>query len=82
MKLRKDEKEKLSAAIDKMNEGLEVFIDYYNDSEEDTPIIPFDEEVLALLDAGKTKYGEDLFNKKINAIMKEVLSFISNEKEQ
>ncbi|QFT90371.1 Membrane-integrating protein Mistic [Bacillus sp. THAF10] len=79
MKLSKEEKEQLSEAIDKMNESLDVFIEYYNESEDDTPIISFDEEVLSLLEAGKEKYGTEAFSQRINTIMKEVLSFISKE---
>ncbi|WP_053073744.1 atypical membrane-integrating protein (Mistic protein) [Bacillus sp. LL01] len=79
MKLRQEENEQLSEAIDKMNESLDRFIEFYNESEEDKPIISFSDEVIKLLEAGKQKYGEDALNKKINSIIKEVLSFVSTE---
>jgi voltage-gated potassium channel len=78
MKLRPEEKNQLSEAIDKMNESLDRFIEFYNDSEEDRPIIEFDDEVISLIEAGKEKYGEEALTKKINSIIKEVLSFISS----
>lgn len=81
MKLRQDEKEQLSDAIDKMNESLDRFIEFYNEAEDDKPIISFNDEVIQLIEAGKKKYGEEALNKKINSIVKEVLSFISSEDE-
>lgn len=81
MKLRQEEKEQLSEAIDKMNESLDRFIEFYNESEDDKPIISFNDEVTQLIEAGKQKYGEEALTQKINSIVKEVLSFISSEEE-
>jgi len=82
MKLKPDEKEALSDAIDKMNESLDRFIEFYNEAEEDKAIIELDDEVIALIEAGKEKYGESGLTKKINLILKEVLSFVSDEEKE
>lgn len=82
MKLRQEEKEQLSEAIDRMNESLDSFIEFYNESEDDKPIISFNDEVIKLIENGKQKYGEEALNTKINAIVKEVLTFISAEDEK
>ncbi|MCA1321818.1 atypical membrane-integrating protein (Mistic protein) [Bacillus tianshenii] len=79
MKLKPDEKEALSDAIDQMNESLDRFIEFYNEAEADKAIIEFDEEVIELIQAGKEKFGESALTKKINLILKEVLSFVSDE---
>ncbi|WP_078379237.1 atypical membrane-integrating protein (Mistic protein) [Sutcliffiella halmapala] len=82
MKLKPNEKVALSDAIDRMNEGLDQFIELYNEAEEDKAIIDFDEEVLQLLEAGKEKFGEAALTKRINTIIKEVLSFVSTEEKE
>ncbi|MGD6832656.1 atypical membrane-integrating protein (Mistic protein) [Sutcliffiella halmapala] len=82
MKLKPDEKEALSDAIDKMNESLDRFIEFYNEAEEDKAIIEYEDEVIALIQAGKEKYGESALTKKINLILKEVLSFVSDEEKE
>lgn len=79
MKLKPNEKEALSEAIDQMNESLDRFIEFYNEAEEDKAIIELDDEVIALITSVKEKYGEDALTKKINLILKEVLSLVSDE---
>ncbi|MBE4907478.1 atypical membrane-integrating protein (Mistic protein) [Bacillus luteolus] len=82
MKLNEKEKQKLSESIDRMNEALDVFIEYYNESEEDKPLIEFEPEVIDAIEKAKSAYGEEETTKKINTIIKEVLSFIpKNEAE-
>ncbi|WP_223701538.1 atypical membrane-integrating protein (Mistic protein) [Sutcliffiella deserti] len=76
MKLKPNEKDALSAAIDQMNESLDQFIEFYNESEEDKAIIEFDDEVIQLILAGKERFGEEALTKKINSLIKEVLSFL------
>ncbi|MDF0729041.1 atypical membrane-integrating protein (Mistic protein) [Cytobacillus sp. S13-E01] len=76
MKLNEKEKQSLSDSIDKMNEGLDVFIQFYNESEEDKPLIEFDEDVIEAIEKAKEAYGEEATNKKINTIIKEVLTFL------
>ncbi len=82
MKLNEKEKQKLSESIDRMNEALDVFIEYYNESEEDKPLIEFEPEVIDAIEKAKSTYGEEETTKRINTIIKEVLSFIpKNEAE-
>lgn len=80
MKLNEEEKKLLSEAIDKMNEGLDTFISFYNDSEEDRAIIEFTEETLETIEKAINVYGKEEVTAKINTIIKEVLSFLSNKK--
>ena len=82
MKLNAGEKDKLSKAIDQMNESLDEFIELYNESEEDRDIIVFDEEVTELIKLGKETLGEEALTKRINAIIKEVLSFMHTKQEK
>ena len=79
MKLNDTEKATLSNAIDQMNESLDKFIELYNEAEEDKEIIVFDEDVIKLIQAGKNSYGEEAITKKINNIVKEVLSLIAEQ---
>lgn len=82
MKLNEKEKQKLSESIDSMNEALDVFIEYYNESEEDKPLIEFEPEVIEAIEKAKSSYGEEETTKRINTIIKEILSFIpKNEAE-
>ncbi|WP_227521433.1 MULTISPECIES: atypical membrane-integrating protein (Mistic protein) [Bacillus] len=82
MKLNPDEKAKLSQAIDQMNESLDEFIELYNEAEEDKEVIVFDEEVMELVKLGKEAIGEEALTKKINSIIKEVLSFMNTKQEK
>jgi hypothetical protein len=79
MKVNDKEKQALSDAIDKMNEGLDVFIQFYNESEEDKPIIEFDEEVISAIEKAKKTFGEEEITKRINSIIKEVLAFLPDK---
>jgi hypothetical protein len=76
MRANKDEIEKYSDAIDKMQEGLEAMIELYNDMEEDAPFIDLEEGVLDDLEKAKRKYGEEYVSKKVNTILKEVLTWL------
>ncbi|PLR66078.1 MULTISPECIES: atypical membrane-integrating protein (Mistic protein) [Bacillaceae] len=80
MKLTDKEKSALSEAIDKMNEGLDVFIQFYNDAEEDKPIIEFTEDTVSAIEKAMDAYGKEAVAAKINAIIREVLSFLPGEK--
>ncbi|HZH63137.1 MAG TPA: atypical membrane-integrating protein (Mistic protein) [Metabacillus sp.] len=80
MKINEEEKKLLSEAIDKMNEGLDTFIGFYNDSEEDKAVIEFTEETLETIERAIKVYGKDEVTAKINTIIKEVLSFLPNKK--
>lgn len=76
MKVSNDENQKLSDTIDQMQEALDVFIELYNQSEEDSFYVQLDEEVIELIKKAKHALGEDIVNQKVNTIMKEVLSFL------
>lgn len=80
LKVNEEEKKLLSEAIDKMNEGLDSFIGFYNDSEEDKALIEFSEGTIETIEKAIETYGKDEVTTKINTIIKEVLSFIPNKK--
>ena len=80
MKVNEDEKKLLSQAIDKMNEGLDTFIGFYNDSEEDRAVIEFTEATIEAIEKAINVYGKEEVTAKINTIVKEVLSFSPNKK--
>ncbi|MBD1382563.1 atypical membrane-integrating protein (Mistic protein) [Metabacillus arenae] len=82
MKLRDEEKSSLSDAIDKMNEGLDVFIQFYNDAEEDKPLIEFTNETIKIIEKAIEHYGHEEVEKKINTIVREVLSFLPKGKKE
>lgn len=73
------EKSTLSNAIDQMNESLDKFIELYNEAEEDKEIITFDEEAVKLIQTSMDTYGEEAITKRINTIVKEVLSLITEQ---
>ncbi|MGM0806443.1 MAG: hypothetical protein ACQET8_16995 [Bacillota bacterium] len=76
MKYNKEDREKYSEAIDRMQEGLDSMIDLYNEAEDDEELIQYDEEVIAAIRQAKESFGEDFINQKINTIVKEVLSLM------
>ncbi len=78
--MNEEEKKLLSEAIDKMNEGLDTFIGFYNDSEEDKALIEFTEETIEAIEKAIKVYGKEEVTAKINTIVKEVLSFLPNKK--
>ncbi|EIT85599.1 hypothetical protein A374_10198 [Fictibacillus macauensis ZFHKF-1] len=79
MKLNKQSKQLYSKAIDSMQEGLEAMIDLYNEAEEDRMLIQFDEDVEEKIVNAKELHGSDFINRKINAIIREVLTLTKNE---
>ncbi|WP_269774396.1 protein mistic [Bacillus siamensis] len=81
MKVTNGEKEQLSNAIDRMNEGLDVFIQLYNESENDEPLIQFEDETADLIRQARDSYGQEQLNDKLNTIIKQILS-ISLSKEE
>ncbi|MGR3763183.1 atypical membrane-integrating protein (Mistic protein) [Rossellomorea sp. NS-SX7] len=82
MRAKSDETEKYSDAIDRMQEGLEAMIELYNDMEEDAPFIDLEEEVLKDLEKAKQIYGEEYVSKKVNTILKEVLTWLDLEEDK
>lgn len=80
LKVNEEEKKLLSEAIDKMNEGLDAFIGFYNESEEDKALIEFTEETIETIQQAIEAYGKEEVTTKINKIIREVLSFLPNKK--
>ena len=76
LKYNKEDREKYSEAIDRMQEGLDSMIDLYNEAEDDEELIQYDEEVITAIRQAKESFGEDFINQKINTIVKEVLSLM------
>ncbi|KZZ83354.1 hypothetical protein [Bacillus sp. SJS] len=79
MKISGKEKENLSEAIDQMNEALDVFIQIYNQSEEDKPILRFTAETEKIILKAIEIYGEKTIEHKINTLIKEFLSFTDSK---
>lgn len=79
MKVTSDEKEQLSAAIDRMNEGLDVFIQFYNESEKDEPLLQLEDDTAKLMKEARELYGQDKLNETLNAIIKQILSISLSE---
>ncbi|MGA4718953.1 hypothetical protein [Fictibacillus nanhaiensis] len=80
MKYNKEDREKYSEAIDRMQEGLDTMIDLYNEAEDDEELIQYNEEVITAIRQAKESFGEDFINQKINTIVKEVLSLMQGGK--
>ena len=80
MKVNEEEKKQLSEAIDKMNEGLDAFIGFYNETEEDKKLIEFSDETIVSIQNAIDLYGKEEVTAKINTIIREILSFSSNKK--
>jgi hypothetical protein len=76
MKVNEQEKQALSDAIDKLNEGLDAAIQLYNDAEEDKSLIAFDDDTIQIIENAKNAYGNDQIDERINKIVKEILSFL------
>lgn len=79
MKVTSEEKEQLSTAIDRMNEGLDAFIQLYNESEIDEPLIQLDDDTAKLMKQARDKYGQEKLNEKLNTIIKQILSISVSE---
>lgn len=82
MKVTKKESQALSDAIDQLTEGLESVVELYNDSEEDIPLIHFEPKVIESIEKAKELYGDQIVNKKLNNVVKEMLSWLSLEEEK
>ncbi len=80
MKLNNEEKKQLSTAIDNMNDALDVFIELYNESEEDGSIIEFEDQTIKAIKRAVDAYGKEAVSKKINTIITEIFSFLAETK--
>lgn len=76
VKYNKEDREKYSDAIDRMQEGLDSMIELYNEAEDDEDLIQYEEEVISAIKRAKETFGNDFINQKINTIVKEVLSLM------
>jgi len=76
LKVSKEENKKLSDSIDQMQIALDVFIELYNQAEEDSFVVKLDDEVIELIQKAKSAFGQEVVNQKVNTIIKEVLSFL------
>lgn len=76
MKLSKETRQKYSDAIDKMTEGLDEMVELYNSAEDEKPMIRFEDEVAKTIEKAKSLYGDQFVDAKINALIKDVLSFV------
>lgn len=76
VKYKKEDREKYSDAIDRMQEGLDSMIDLYNEAEDDEDLIQYEEEVVSAIKRAKETFGNDFIDQKINTIVKEVLSLM------
>jgi hypothetical protein len=76
VKYNKEDREKYSDAIDRMQEGLDSMIDLYNEAEDDEVLIQYEEEVITAIKRAKETFGNDFIDQKINTIVKEVLSLM------
>jgi hypothetical protein len=70
------ERNQLSQAIDQLSEGLDTFIELYNESVEDKPLLQLTEENEGLLGKAVIKYGEEEVNGKVNKVIAELLEWL------
>lgn len=76
LKYNKEDRDKYSEAIDRMQEGLDSMIDLYNEAEDDEDLIEYEEDVIKAIKQAKENFGDEFINQKINTIVKEVLSLM------
>ena len=79
MKASDKESQAFSDAIDSVNNGMETIINFYNELEDDKPFLNLDDDVIEGITKAKEKYGTDFIDQKINAIVKEMISWLSLE---
>lgn len=76
MKANHEEGQIFSDSIDLINNGIEAIINLYNELEPEQPFIQFDQEVLQKIGKLKEKYGNAFVDKKINAVVKEMIDWL------
>ncbi|MFB4167893.1 atypical membrane-integrating protein (Mistic protein) [Virgibacillus sp. JSM 102003] len=76
--MKADEKDykKYSDAIDLIQQGNDAMIDLFNEMEDDTELIGFDQNVVEQIEKAKAKFGDDAVNEKINTVVREMLSWL------
>ncbi|MFD2045415.1 atypical membrane-integrating protein (Mistic protein) [Ornithinibacillus salinisoli] len=63
----------------KFDKALDDILDLFNNLEDDVPIIKFGEDVIENIELAKKKYGDDTVDEKINALVREMLSWLDLE---
>ncbi|GAA0430182.1 atypical membrane-integrating protein (Mistic protein) [Virgibacillus sp. AGTR] len=63
----------------RFDKALDEFIDLFNNLEADTPIIQFGQDVIKNIELAKQKYGDEAIDEKINAVVREMLSWLDLE---
>lgn len=76
MRVNKKENKVLSDSIDKIEEGLNSIVELYNHSEEDLPLIKYDDHVIENIEKAKKIYGTEYIDEKINNLVREIISFL------
>ncbi|MBP1969115.1 voltage-gated potassium channel [Virgibacillus natechei] len=79
MKANENDYNKYSEAIDRIQEGNETMIELFNELEGDDPMIKFDNGVMETIERAKKKYGDDMVDKKLNNVVREMLSWLDLE---
>jgi hypothetical protein len=76
LKVDDQERNQLSQAIDQLSEGLDTFIELYNESVEDKPLLQLTEENEGLLSKAIIKFGGEEVNGKVNKVIAELLEWL------
>ncbi|MGP4105515.1 atypical membrane-integrating protein (Mistic protein) [Virgibacillus sp. L01] len=79
MKANEKDYKKYSDAIDQIQQGNDAMIDLFNEMEDDTELIGFDQKVVEQIEKAKAKFGDDAVNEKINSVVREMLSWLDLE---
>ncbi|SDQ26466.1 voltage-gated potassium channel [Virgibacillus subterraneus] len=79
MKANEKDYQKYSDAIDQIQQGNDAMIDLFNEMEDDTELIGFDQNVVNQIEKAKIKFGDDAVNEKINTVVREMLSWLDLE---
>ena len=79
MKANESDYKKYSDAIDRIQEGNDAMIELFNELESDKQIIIFSDDVTEDIERAKKKHGNDMIDEKINAVVREMLSWIDLE---
>ncbi|GGK01991.1 hypothetical protein GCM10007063_25300 [Lentibacillus kapialis] len=60
----------------RFDKALDDILDLFNNLESDKPVIQFEADVLDKIERAKMKYGGDNIDKKMNAVVHEMLSWL------
>lgn len=60
----------------KFDKALDVFLELFNNLENDTQIVEYSDEVADGIEKAKKKYGTDVVNEKINTVIGEMISWL------